>query len=126
MSRADAGLLRHLSGDVRQLVEESFVTVTYEFGDVIVRQGDDADALFVLTAGEARVVAVGSGGQEVVLDVLRAGDSFGEVGLLDERAVRSASVRARSEVHALRLDAAVFRALVATNPEVREAAEQLA
>ena len=124
MSRAGLdGLLRHLPGDVRTLVEQSFVPVTYEFGDVIVREGDPADALYVINSGQARVVVSGTGGQEVLLETFGPGDSFGEVGLLDDRAVRTASVRARGEVEAMRLDGVVFRALVATNPEVREAAE---
>src|SRR5688500_2662222 len=127
MSRADlVGLLRHLPGEIRKLVEEGFVSCHFEFGEVIVREGAAADALYVLSEGQARVVAAGAGGQEVLLDTLGPGDSFGEMGLLDARAVRTASVRARSEVEAMRLDAAVFRALVATNPEVRAAAENLA
>ncbi|MFN2543426.1 MAG: peptidase domain-containing ABC transporter [Actinomycetota bacterium] len=112
-------LFRFMPPEVRELVAASFVPASYGFGDVIVREGDDADALFVVVSGRVRVVKTADDGQEVVLKVLERGASFGETGLL-ERTRREATVRASSEVSVLRLDAAVFAGLVSTNPEVKE------
>ncbi len=111
-------LLGHLSGDARRLVEDSFVPVSYPFGSVIVREGDPADAFYVLVTGTARVVKRGEHDEEVPLNKLGPGDGFGEVALL-ESGSRSATVRASSEVHALRLDRSVFAALERNNPEIR-------
>jgi HlyB family type I secretion system ABC transporter len=111
-------LLDHLSGDARRLVEDSFVPVSYPFGSVIVREGDVADAFYVVVAGSARVVKRGEHGEEVPLNRLGPGDAFGEVALL-EGGPRTATVRASSEVHALRLDRSVFAALERGNPEIR-------
>jgi HlyB family type I secretion system ABC transporter len=110
--------LAHLSGDARRLVEDSFVAVSYPFGSVIVREGDPADAFYVLVAGSARVVKRGEGDQEVPLNRLGPGDGFGELALI-EGGSRSATVRASSEVHALRLDRSVFAALERSDPEIR-------
>ena len=49
---------------------------------------------------------------------MRAGDAFGELGLLEDT-TRSATVRASSPVEVLRLDKSVFKALAQLNPEVR-------
>jgi HlyB family type I secretion system ABC transporter len=114
-----------LTDEVRRLVAASFEAVRYEFGTVIVREGEPADAFYVVTSGTARVVKEGAGGHEVPLNVLHAGDSFGEMGLLSKGA-RTSTVRASSSVDALRLDGAVFSALAASHPEVRAAFDAIA
>lgn len=114
-----------LPDEVRTLVAESFEPVSFPFGAVIVREGDEADAFFVLAAGSARVVKLGEHGDEVPLNVLRRGDSFGEVALLGET-VRSATVRASSPVQALRLGKSVFAALTRSHPQVRDAFQAIA
>ena len=114
-----------LPEQVRTLVAESFELVSFPFGAVIVREGDEADAFYVLAAGSARVVKQGDHGEEVPLNVLHRGDSFGEMALLAET-VRLATVRASSAVQALRLGKSVFAALTRSHPQVREAFQALA
>jgi ABC-type bacteriocin/lantibiotic exporter with double-glycine peptidase domain/CRP-like cAMP-binding protein len=111
--------------EIRSLVAAAFEPVSYEFGNVIVGEGDDADAFYVLVSGTARVVKQAGTGEEVPLSLLRRGDSFGEMGLLDE-STRVATVRASGPVQALRLDRGVFRALTHRRPEVRAQFERLA
>ena len=95
-------LLEFLPAPVRAEVARRFVRASYPFGAGIVRAGDPADALYVLVSGRARVVKRGDTGEEVPLNVLRAGDAFGEMALL-EQTTRMATVRASSDVEALRL-----------------------
>jgi ATP-binding cassette subfamily B protein len=114
-----------LPEQVRTLVAESFEPVSFPFGAVIVREGEEADAFYVLASGSARVVKQGDHGEEVPLNVLHRGDSFGEMALLAET-VRLATVRASSTVQALRLGKSVFTALTRSHPQVREAFQALA
>ena len=107
-----------LSDDVRALVAASFEPVSFPFGAVIVREGDLGDAFYVVARGTARVVRSGERGDEVALNILRAGDCFGEMALL-EGTPRSATVRATGPVEAIRLERGVFLALTRSNPEVR-------
>jgi HlyB family type I secretion system ABC transporter len=132
VSEVDAGdVLDHLPAlsllteDVRRLVMASFESVDYPFGAVIVREGEPGDAFYLLTSGSARVLKRGDSGDEVPLNVLRAGDSFGETALL-ERRPRTVTVRASSRVEALRLDGGVFSALAASHPDVRAVFEAVA
>ncbi|HXJ79799.1 MAG TPA: peptidase domain-containing ABC transporter [Candidatus Methylomirabilis sp.] len=111
-------ILRLLSPEVRNLVIDTFVPESFAFGDVIVREGDDADALYVIVSGRARVVRTGANAEEISISVLRTGDSFGEMGLLDD-VKRTASVRASSDVEVMRLDRSVFMALVHRYPKIR-------
>ena len=119
---ATVPLLRYADPDARRLIEACLVPEHHAFGTTIVREGADADAFFVVTSGRARVLKSGEHGEEVPLGTLAAGDSFGELALL-ERTTRTATVRASSAVELLRLDRGVFDALLRTNEAVRDAAE---
>ena len=117
--RALAGLalLDGLDPEARAVVEDAFTTEHYAFGAVIVRQGETADAMYVLLEGSARVLTVTDTGDEVPLNVLEAGAVFGDIALLDG-GVRSATIRARTPVTALRLDRGLFGALARRHPEL--------
>jgi ABC-type bacteriocin/lantibiotic exporter with double-glycine peptidase domain/CRP-like cAMP-binding protein len=117
---AQLPLLGVLGPEERELVAASFVPVRYEFGESIVTAGEEPDGFYVLCSGLARVLVAAQDGEEVSLNVLRPGDSFGEQGLLDGSR-RTATVRAAGDVQALRLDAAVFEALVRLHPSVGDA-----
>jgi len=114
----DLPIFQFLPEKVRTLIVDSFVLGSFTFGQTIVRDGEPADAFYVLVSGQARVVKQGDNDEEISLNVLRPGDSFGEMGLLEE-ASRSATVRATGEVSVLKLDRAVFEALIHTEPEIR-------
>jgi CRP-like cAMP-binding protein len=71
-------------------------------GEVIVRQGEVGNSMYVVQAGEVEVLRETEDG-EVRLAVLGAGDFFGEMSIF-EHEVRSATVRARGEAHVLTVD----------------------
>src|SRR5438105_158224 len=52
-------------------------------GATIFREGDAADRLYVVTAGQVRVFRTDAGGNEVDLATVEAGGFFGELALLD-------------------------------------------
>src|SRR6266478_2729671 len=103
-------LLSFLSDELKQLVTASFTPVKYAFGEAIVTQGDPPDGFYVISSGLARVLIERADGSEVALEVMKPGDSFGERALL-ERTPRNVTVRASSDVEALRLEGGVFDAL---------------
>src|SRR5438270_13863964 len=103
MKTQDAEILRRSSA-FKFLSEEHFAALEpllqeehFEFGDVIVRQGDPADSFYLLTHGRARALKIKDDGQEIPLGALKPGDSFGEAALADG-GVRSASVRCSTAV----------------------------
>ena len=111
-------IFRFMPPDVRTLVVASLEPLAYDFGQVIVREGEEADAFYVIVTGAARAVKIGENGDEVPLERLGPGDSFGFVELIEETP-RVATVRASGAVQALRLDRAVFNGLLRSNPEIR-------
>ena len=94
----------------------------FEFGEVIVREGDEADACYILVNGRARVVKEIKDGQEIALAVLRPGDQFGEQALIGGGR-RNATVRCSTAVDALRLSRTDFLSLLTEHPELKTALE---
>jgi ATP-binding cassette subfamily B protein len=113
-----------LGTEARSLLLAALEPASYSFGDLLVEEGQSADAFFVMVDGAARVVRRDHSGGEVALATLRAGDVFGEAALLAGHP-RTATVRASSAVSALRLHRAVFDALVSVHPEIRTSMENL-
>ncbi|MEA3213024.1 MAG: family transcriptional regulator, cyclic receptor protein [Chthoniobacter sp.] len=83
-------------------------------GDSIVKQDESGDCMFVLVTGEARVVHHRSG-RDIELAVLRDGDFFGELALVDE-GPRSADVLALNDCVLLKITQAVISAIAGVYP----------
>jgi ATP-binding cassette subfamily B protein len=111
--------------DQRDRLMASFTESRYAFGDEIIREGEEADAFYILASGRARVCKKGEGGEEVPLNVLHPGAEFGELGLLEGR-TRMATVRCSTDATALRLDRDEFRRLLEDNPKLQSGMELLA
>jgi CRP/FNR family transcriptional regulator, cyclic AMP receptor protein len=89
-------------------------------GEVVFHLGDPGDALFVVSAGAVKITLPSEGGDEAIIATLRPGDFFGELALLDG-APRSATAVALEPTETLVLPREPFRALVATEPAIRDA-----
>lgn len=115
---AEWPLLRHLPVDVRARVSQQAAETRFPFGAVMAAEGASADAVFVIVSGRARVIQRGETGDEIPLAMLGGGDSLGESPLLDG-GTHPFTVRASSEVLALRIDATLLRPAIDANPGVR-------
>ena len=92
--------------------------VTLAPGASAVRQGEPADAWYVVGRGQLEVVHH-VGASDVVLNTLGAGDTFGEIGLL-QGTPRTATVRATGGgAEVLRVSAEAFHAMMRASPESR-------
>lgn len=93
-------------------------------GQTIVREGEQADAFYILVRGRVAIYKR-EDGEEGEIKRLGPGEFFGEVGLL--RGVpRNATVRAVEPSELLRLDQETFRKLVASSEATREQMEAVA
>ena len=86
-----------------------------EAGSVIVSAEEPGDSLFVIARGKVKVVLYGETGREIILSILRAGDFFGEMSLLD-RQPRSANVVAVEDADLLSLDREAFEKHLSAHP----------
>lgn len=86
----------------------------------IFRQGDRANAFYVIRKGEVRIEAEHPDtGETQLLNTLRPGDSFGELGLLQANP-RAATARASGEVELFEIDKGTFDRLLADSIDAPE------
>lgn len=89
---------------------------TYQDGEVVVRQGEEGDCLFVVQEGQLEVVRE-EGGREVPIRLVGKDELFGEMAVF-ERQRRSATVRARGPARVLTLDKKNFLRRVNEDPSL--------
>ncbi len=111
-----ASLGRWTAGERRMCMDEAVLGREYSDGDVICRQGERGDRMYVIQAGRAAVVHE-EGGVEAVVGELGAGDIFGEMAIFD-RQPRSATVRANGKTRVLTLDKRAFLSHVHEDPSL--------
>jgi CRP-like cAMP-binding protein len=102
---------------------QSVVEKRFNKGEVVFRQGDFPDRLYLIGTGEAEVIKEMPDGQEIHLASLKAGEFFGEMGIVGNTP-RSATVRAATPLEALSIHRSylgpIFSYLPAWKETVRE------
>ena len=86
-------LFAGLDDDALAKVVEAGRDVEMLRGDVLFREGDDPDELFVVLSGRIAIANKSIDGRESMVALMEEGDLFGEMGLFDGRG-RSAEARA--------------------------------
>lgn len=91
-------------------------TRTWEPGATVVAEGDAADCLYIVHAGELRATVVGEGGRTVELNTLGVGEVFGELMLSGEP--RAATVQVTVRARLTRVTRAEVERALAERPEL--------
>jgi cAMP-dependent protein kinase regulator len=102
------------SGSLRDLMQHAKI-VSLDEGEVLFRQGDHSETLYVVTDGA--VVPIAEEDPPKKLAVLEAGEFFGEIGLMTDRP-RNATIQAMVETRLLAIDRKAMWALIRKNPKV--------
>ena len=111
----DTTVFSILSDDELAQFAEHFEFTHYTIGQPVCRVGDQADALFIVYSGRARVISENAQGEEVTVGTLSRGQAFGEQGLLTDSR-RHYTVRATGDLVLLRLGKADFERLLSSYP----------
>src|SRR5687768_9135694 len=96
---------------ISSMLQERTVTKDQQ----IVARDEPGDSMFIIKRGRVKVLIEGDGGREVTLTMLKTGDFFGEMALLDDLP-RSASVTAAEDARLLVLKRDQFAEHVKNNP----------
>jgi NADH dehydrogenase len=116
-----------LPPDIVQLKTEGAVGLRrehFEPGEVVFREGDRGDWLYVVLEGEVEVVRHVPARGEIVVRRLGAGECFGEIALVSD-VPRSATVRTLTPVNLLAVDRDAFQALFSSLPPLRGVFEHM-
>ena len=100
-----------------KLIAYTADVVRFEPGEVIVQQGDLADAVYIIVEGEAEVWLGDAEGRSMQVNTMGPNTLFGEIAVLS-RGRRTTTVRAKSPVVTFKISAKVFLDLVRQSPEI--------
>lgn len=112
----DVSLFANLSPDDLKQIAEIAREGWYQDGDVIFREGDVGQELFIIVAGAMRVVK-NVDGADKVLALRVAGDFVGEMAIIDA-SPRFATVSVVGETRTLMIDDEAFKSVLRDRPEV--------
>lgn len=87
----------------------------YHKGEIILRQGDPGNSLYIIVSGRVRIFTLSPEGSELSVGIYDTGDFFGEMALLN-REPRSASVEALQDTKVLVLHRGDFCSHLLSNP----------
>jgi CRP-like cAMP-binding protein len=94
-----------------------------EPGEVLFDEGDKGEVMYLIREGKIKITK-GSAGDEKVLAVLKEGDFFGEMAIIDG-SPRSAGAVAASPVSLLVIDKETFKSKIKENPLIEYVLETL-
>ena len=103
-------------GEMQKVAKSGYIKV-YTKGEVIIKHGDDGDAMYLILDGNVKLALFNEDGKTIVLSLLKKGDFMGELSLLDRKA-RSCSVTATSECKLFILTQNLFYKLISEQPKI--------
>ena len=89
----------------------------YAKDDLIVRQGEQGDSMFIILEGGIRVMVRGLSGMDIVIAQKKVGEFFGEMSLLSGDP-RTASIRAQEDSKVIVIDKESFSTLVISDEKI--------
>jgi small-conductance mechanosensitive channel/CRP-like cAMP-binding protein len=112
-------LFKTLNEVERSQIVEKLVYTPFAKGDFIMRQGEIATWLLIIESGSADVLLESSNGDHQLINNTQGPYILGEMGLMTG-APRSATIIAKSDVVAFRLDKESFQEILAKRPQIAD------
>jgi CRP/FNR family transcriptional regulator, cyclic AMP receptor protein len=91
---------------------DSDTKISLRPGEYLFREGDEADALYIVSRGTLRIMSGAA-----VYEVVQTGGIVGEMAIVDQGTPRSASVIAGTYAELIKIDTSEFRRLIRAAPE---------
>jgi CRP/FNR family transcriptional regulator, cyclic AMP receptor protein len=113
-------LFRNIEGPELGILANSLRERPLKRGQVLLREGDTGDEMFLVRSGSLVISKGVTGRVEQVLARVGAGDFFGEMALFD-RSPRSATIQADSDTVLLVLDRAALAKMTEVSPRAAAA-----
>ena len=110
-------LLDELDSETISSIEAMAATRAYPKNAIIVHQGDESDAFYVVLSGRLEAILVHEDGRQIALGTLAPGDYFGEMSCLNGD-TRSATIMTREPCKCLVISRAGFHNLCKEHPSL--------
>jgi CRP/FNR family transcriptional regulator, cyclic AMP receptor protein len=113
----EMSLLDELDKDTLKAIESLAATRSYPKNSIIISQGDESDAFYLMLSGQAVALILHEDGRQIVLCTLSPGDYFGELSCLDGD-TRSATILTKAPCKCLVISQDRFHGLCRDHPSL--------
>jgi CRP/FNR family transcriptional regulator, cyclic AMP receptor protein len=122
ISLASVNIFKGLSQEERSRLAHGSLILEPRDGATIFAQGDPADGVYAITAGDGhvRIGAIDRHSKALMVEVFRIAELFGEIGVIDSGS-RTASAVVEGRVTLVKIQASVFRSALTGCPALGEA-----
>jgi CRP/FNR family cyclic AMP-dependent transcriptional regulator len=122
MSLASVKVFKGMTSAELSQLERGSLILEPRDGAAVCAQGDPSDSVYAITAGDGhvRIGAMDRHSKALMVEVLRAGEIFGEIGVIDG-SPRTATAVAEGRVRLVKIRQAAFLAALANCPTLGEA-----
>lgn len=114
-----AGIFQGVEPAAVSALRSDLTSEEYSKGDVIIREGEQGDSLYIVTSGKVKLSRKAPDGRENLLSILGPSDMFGELSIFDP-GPRTSSATTVTEVRAVSMDRDALRAWIKDRPEIAE------
>ena len=109
-------LFSALDDDAAHSLRESMVALKLNKGQVLFKEGQEGDRLYVIVQGKIKLGTTSNDGRENLLSILGPGEMFGELSLFDPEP-RASTATAVTDARLVSLAHSAVIGLVTTNPQ---------
>jgi CRP/FNR family cyclic AMP-dependent transcriptional regulator len=122
MSLASVTVFKNMTADAIHRLEVGGTILEPHDGATLFTQGDPADAVFAIIAGDGhvRIGSIDRNSKALMVEVFRAGEIFGEIGVIDG-SPRTAAAIVEGKARLMRIRGVAFLSALATCPELGDA-----
>ncbi|MEO1172306.1 MAG: cyclic nucleotide-binding domain-containing protein [Myxococcota bacterium] len=120
---ATSAIFKPFPRSVRNEIVKRFQEFPVDPGDELIGEGEEGQGLFLILKGNVRVTKKDSG-EDIQLAVLKEGDVFGEISLIQDQPT-TATCTAKSRGQLLFLPKREFNSVVARHPEMKDELQKI-
>jgi CRP/FNR family transcriptional regulator, cyclic AMP receptor protein len=117
---AHVGLLQVLPGAELDLLLSRARRLQFGAGTYVYHAGQPGDSMYILLKGRVAALAGGERGEQLLVNIIGAGEVFGELGMLTRAHTRTAAIQALTPIDTLALMRSDVEELRMSHPRVND------
>ena len=114
-----AGIFQGVEPAAVSALRSDLTSEEYSKGDVIIREGEQGDSLYIVTSGKVKLSRKAPDGRENLLSILGPSDMFGELSIFDP-GPRTSSAVCVTDVSVQAMDRSALKRWIAERPEISD------
>lgn len=117
-SLKDVMLFRGLTDDAIRRIGEALYQKNYPVNTMVLTEGQPGEVVYLIISGTVKIFTTHSDGTEVIVNILGAGDTLGEMSIMEDSVGRSASAVTLEDSEIMWMQREAFQRFLADYPRI--------